>query len=137
MGERTDETAPSPAAAGDVGATPGRVSMHYIKSSSFRLIHADGALGGMTPDGKGVHMTLFNQRQPIPQRTVHSVADDGELVEDPALRVARDGIVREVEVGVVMDIDTARQLRDWLDGWVGRLHELGQGRDDAPTKGAE
>ena len=43
------------------------VAFDFIKSEYFRVIHADGALGGPTPQGL-VHMAFYSERPPIPRR---------------------------------------------------------------------
>ncbi|HVV17421.1 MAG TPA: hypothetical protein VHH90_09485 [Polyangia bacterium] len=90
----------------------GTLNIDYIKSAHFRVIHVDGAHGGLRPSGRTIHMALFSERNAIPQHEEYTVAD-GALGE----RIRRDGreaIVREVEVDAIMDLDTAKALRDWL-----------------------
>lgn len=104
-----------------------QVRFHYIKSNSFRVIHADGAFGGLSPRG-GIHMALYNERLPIPRETVHEVTPEGKLGKEiRPERVAREGIVREVEVGVVMSIDTTRSLIEWLTRKVEEAEKLERG----------
>jgi hypothetical protein len=89
------------------------VQFHYLKSSAFRVVHADGVFGGVSPGGF-IFMSLFSERPPIPDTTTHEVKDGrigDELTEE---RISRNGIVRELEVGVVLDLRTAAALHDWL-----------------------
>lgn len=91
-----------------------RVKFHYIKSSQFRVVHVDGFIGGPTPR-LGVHMAIYSERVAIPQQVEHVLKDDGSLGEEVvANRVSKEGIVREVEVDAVMDLDTAKALQTWL-----------------------
>jgi len=92
-----------------------KVRFHHIKGNLFRVIHADGAVGGITPTGE-IFFSLFNQRMPIPKLIVQGFTETGELgPEIMGEREIRDGIIREVEVGVIMNPTVAKQLRDWLD----------------------
>ena len=105
-----------------------RVVFHWIKSNAFRVIHAEGAHGGITPNGK-IQMALFNERQPIPQQTSHEVekASDGSFKVGDEMRderVSRNGIVREVEVEILMDPKTARLVCDWLEKQLVTLEKL-------------
>jgi hypothetical protein len=93
--------------------TAGFLSIHYIKSNIFRVVHVDGALGGVTP-GLKVQMALFSERVPIPRRTVHELSDEGVPEQPPIESEGRDGVVREVEVEAIMDLSTARSLHAWL-----------------------
>jgi hypothetical protein len=95
-------------------ADPTRISFEFIKGTYFRVIHVDGAWGGLTPQGK-MSIAVYSERLPIPQKTVQSLLPDGslgpELTEE---RVSRQGIIRELEADLIMDISTARILHAWL-----------------------
>ena len=92
-----------------------RVRFHYLKSNLYRVVHVDGAYGGVSMDGT-VQMQFYSERLPIPDITVHPLLEDGTLGEEiRSERVGRDGIVREVEIGAVFDLETARSLVGWLE----------------------
>ena len=92
---------------------PKELEYDFIKSNFFRVIHADGAFGGLAPNGN-VHMALYSERRAIPTKVIHAVVN-GELgPEIPAKRQGRKGLVREVEIDVVMTIEQAEALRMWL-----------------------
>lgn len=109
-----------------------KIEFHYIKSPLYRGIHVDGGFGGLTPRGL-LHLSLYSERKAIPQITVHAVKEStekgirlGDEIREE--RVEREGIVRELEISLYMDMNAALTLRDWLNS---RLHEAN------PTKGAE
>jgi hypothetical protein len=91
-----------------------KVKFYYEKGNFFRVIHVDGAVGGLTPT-LDVFLSIYNQRAPIPQVSVQKVMPNGQLgdevVED---RQQKDGVFREVEVGLVMNLNVARALQQWL-----------------------
>ena len=95
-------------------ASPKKVRFHYIKSNNFRSIHADGVFGGPTPRGD-ISATFFNERRPLPDQTVQIVNEDGklgdELMEE---RIERDGILRELEANIIMDLACAKSMVIWL-----------------------
>ena len=90
----------------------GTLKVDYIKSAQFRVIHVDGAHGGLRHTGQTVHMALFSERNAIPQHEEYRVTEGtlGEKVRSEG----REAVVREVEVDAIMDLDTARAIRDWL-----------------------
>lgn len=93
---------------------PRRVTFDYIKSNHFRVIHANGAWGGLTILGE-IHMALYSERNAIPQQAVYELGSESGLgPEIEAERVQRPAIVREVEVSVMMSVDLARSLITWL-----------------------
>jgi len=105
-------------------APPEKVRFHYIKSNYFRVVHVDGAHGGVTPDGN-IFFSAYSQRAPIPQITTHKVDAEGSVAEEiREERITKDGIVREVEVGIMMDIATAESLHKWLGEKIEASKEL-------------
>jgi hypothetical protein len=93
---------------------PSTVTFHYVKSNHFRVVHASGVFGGLNPDGT-LLVSVFSERAPLPDVTVQKVESGGQIgSEIIEMRKSSDGIVRELEVGLNMDIRTARMLVDWL-----------------------
>jgi hypothetical protein len=90
------------------------IKFHYLKSNVFRVIHADGAVGAVSPS-LDIHMSLFSERSPIPNLMVVKLAPDGTLgSEMKDRRIARDGYVREVEIDVVMTYPVAKSIVTFL-----------------------
>ena len=116
---KTDESATH-----QLGTTPpDRMKFDYIKSNFFRVVHADGVFGGVTPT-LGIHMDVFSQRSPIPKEVVHEVKPDGTMGEEiVSERDVRDAIVREVEVGIVFNLAMAKRMVEWLSAKVQFLEE--------------
>ncbi len=96
------------------------VDIHYQKSEDFREVACDGALGGPTPQGK-VWLAFYAERFPLPrvvrQDLVAAEQPGGFNLDHskPATIVeAKRGIIRSVEFGVYMSVETASQLHEWL-----------------------
>ncbi len=103
---------------------PSSITSHHIKSNYFRVIHADGAIGGFTPRGQ-IFFNLYSERPPVPEITVHAV-QNGQLGKEitegrPPLSA---GILRELEVGVIMDVNVAKALVTWLNERIKIYDEL-------------
>jgi hypothetical protein len=88
-----------------------KVQFHYIKSTLFRVAHVDGAIGGVTPSGL-IHCAVYSERPAIPQITEHPV--EGNVMGEPEIIQGRTGIVRELEIDLMMSREKAAELRDWL-----------------------
>jgi hypothetical protein len=122
------------------GGPPSVLNFDYLKSNLYRVIHADGVVGGVTLKG-ALTMSFWNERSPIPKRVTHLVNVDpetkhGTLGEElPEKRVVRDAIVREVDVSVVMDYRTAVFFREWLDAHIARMKVVDElrAKDDHTT----
>lgn len=93
------------------------IEFHLIKSPQFRVIHVDGGLGGITPRGF-CHIALYNERQAIPQLMTRELLEGGELGDEEVAEVrgreAKAGIVREIEIDLIFNEQTAQQLHEWL-----------------------
>jgi hypothetical protein len=101
------------------------VQFHMIKGNFFRVIHADGAWGGFNPAGDSIHMTIFSERIPIPTQITHSIEQSNRLGKELRdERQARDGIVRELEVDIVLDLRAAEGMHKWLADKIERLKEI-------------
>ena len=100
------------------------INFDYIKSTQFRVVHADGAYFALTGQG-GLTMSFFAERQPIPKRVVYKVNPDGSIGEEIAdSRVVRDAIIRETEFVVTMTEETALRVRKALDDILKQLQEI-------------
>jgi hypothetical protein len=94
----------------------GTISYDYIKGNNFRVIHVDGVYGGNAPQLGIIHMDVFSERWPIPKRTVNRISPEGGIGEEIyEERVTRNAVVREVEAHLVMTIEVAILIRDWLN----------------------
>jgi hypothetical protein len=87
---------------------PSSVKFHYVKSNLFRVIHVDGALGGITP-GREIFVSLFSERAALPKMIEIAVSPEGALGEEIE-REGKEGLVREMDVGIVLNVNAARQL---------------------------
>ena len=95
-----------------------------IKSNYFRVIHADGVLGSVTPSGM-IHLDFSSEREAIPRRITYTFDEKGQLLD--AQPESRSDFVREVEIAVVMSRETAVFVRD-------RLNELlGEGEPESES----
>ncbi len=100
---------------GKEGQGPSQVKFDYIKSQYFRVIHADGAIGGVTPSGF-IHFALYSERAAIPRQITHLIKPDGSLGERVMEKtVSRETIVREMDVDVILSVPVAESLRKWLE----------------------
>ena len=94
---------------------PSKIKFNYIKSNHFRVVHADGVIGNGTPRND-LFMSFYSERIPLPDVLTYEIDKRGkvgkELLEERDIK--SDGIIREMEVGVVVDLDMAKALVVWL-----------------------
>jgi hypothetical protein len=103
--------------------TPETIHFDYLKSSQFRVVHADGAFIALSQTG--VNVSFFAERQPIPRRAVHRIEKGGvvgeEIVEQ---RVVRDAIIRDTEVSIMLSVEAAQRVVDALNEILKRYKEI-------------
>lgn len=88
------------------------VKFDYIKSNLFRVLTADGATATLTPQGK-IFLYLYNERVPIPRQLTYELLPDRTLGKEVS-NISREGFVREVEVGILIDTNVAEGIIDVL-----------------------
>lgn len=88
------------------------VVFEYQLSPSYRVVAANGAHGGVTGRGD-LRFDLFVESPTVPDEVVHSVTPDGLGPETGRSPEGRR-ITRELQVGVVMQLDQAKSFARWL-----------------------
>jgi len=99
-----------------------KVTVSYMKSNFFRVIHADGAWGGLAPRGD-IHMSFYSERAALPDSGTIPVNSAGKPIASEET-TSSSQIVRELECDVVFDLVTAIGLRKWLDEKISDLQHL-------------
>ncbi len=85
--------------------------VRYMKSNSFRVIHCDGAVGALTPR-RFLGVSLYSERVGLPDRSLLEADEDGNVIE--TLIVGNREIVREIEATVMLRVEAAESLANWL-----------------------
>jgi hypothetical protein len=104
---------------------PEKIRFFFIKSNYFRVVHVDGAFGGLTPQGR-IFVSMYSERGPIPEIVSHTVTQGGLSIgeEIKTERQSKDGIIREVEVGLSIDVTAAEALHKWLGEQIETIKKL-------------
>lgn len=83
------------------------MEIHFVKSSHFRVIHANGVWYGGDSQGN-LHLTVFNERTAIPKKVVVNLNEQGLVIsEDSSRRESKEGVVREMEADIVFSVPAA------------------------------
>jgi|SRR5262245_6795297 len=105
----------------DSNSVKSQITVHNKKSNYFRDIHADGVFGGVTPHLL-IHMSFYTEYLPIPEQICHEVVD-GKLGKELE-RFSEGDVIREFQVGVIMNLDIAKSMLTWLEGKIKVLEDL-------------
>ncbi len=101
-------------------STP-EIKFTYKKRNDNQVFYVDGLFGGLTPKGM-LYIDLFQERMPTPKEIRFNLTDEGRLGEEIE-RNSIAGVVRDVQCGLVMNMDTALAIKNWLDD---RIKEMGR-----------
>jgi len=107
---------------GNGPGAPTELSVSYIKSSQFRVVSAQGAYGGFAPRGHFA-LTVFSERSAIPQETILQV-DPITKTGTETVTKTRAGIVRELEVCLMLDKQSLIELHRWIGQHLDALKKL-------------
>lgn len=111
----------------DNEAPTNAIPVHYLKSNQFRVIHADGAYGGITGQG-WIHMAIYSERNPLPRQTEHPIIAGSTLGPERVVE-QREGFIREIENSVLMNIEVAKALHRWLGQKIEEHSKLDENRN--------
>ena len=86
-----------------------------------RVIHVDGAIGGMTPR-LDIHMAVYSEHRVLPDGSTVSVNPSGTITEvmsdDPGI------LLREIEADLILSQASAVALRDWLSLQINQMQAV-------------
>ena len=91
---------------------PEQITFDFTRSPFFRVIHSNGAWGGLTPR-KELSVTFFSERMALPQRITYSLTPEGGLRPEIG-RDDTESVHRECEVEVLMSMEEAVSLHQWI-----------------------
>jgi hypothetical protein len=110
---------------GNGPGVPKEIGVSYIKSSQFRVVSAQGAYGGFAPRGNFA-LTVFSERPAIPQESILQV-DPTTKTATETITKTRAGIVRELEVCLMLDKQSLIELHKWIGQQIDVLKKLEEG----------
>lgn len=61
-------------------------------------------------------MPYYSERHPIPQIVEQSITKGSSNQE--TRKQSKEGIVREIDIDLMMDYQTAKELKNWLDSLI-------------------
>jgi hypothetical protein len=96
----------------------------FFRAPFFRTIQADGAWGRISP-ANSIHLSLFNDCGPLPAVAHHKIGADGKLSGGMSLSIQPGtDLIRQVEVDVVLSLESAKAVRDTLENFIKILEDM-------------
>ena len=101
-----------------------QIEYKYRESPIFRNVHASGAYGTILPNGT-IYMAVYSEHAHLPTTSRITVNADGVVVEAERMSTP-EGLMRDVEVALMFDLNTAVGLRQWLDDKISTMEKIQQ-----------
>jgi hypothetical protein len=99
------------------------VVISYVKTNDFRTTFVNGVYGGVSTSGL-ISANFFVERIPIPEsETVLVDMDTKKMVGEPK-PIKKADVVREVQTGFLLDVNTAEVIIKWLQEKIVELKKL-------------
>ena len=94
------------------------IKFKYVFDDKYSPNYISGAIGGITPRQEVV-LNFFFERQPIPYSETNKINEDGsvgaKIASKPKINPEQIDFIRNIENGVVMNLNTAKEVRKFLD----------------------
>ena len=105
------------------------MTFKYIFTYDYSPVYVNGAHGGVSPRGELV-MNFYLERQPLPNAITHEITPAGTIGSETVVEPDDLGrsLVRQVINGVVVNLQTARELNYWLSEKIKEMEALEQAK---------
>lgn len=94
-----------------------KVHFKYVFHDDYNPEYANGAHGGPTTQGE-ISIAFYVERNPLPIEESFAVSPDGQLSKplgrEPQLQDGTATVIRYVTTGVIMNLEVAKRVHDFL-----------------------
>lgn len=105
-----------------------QLKIRYLKSYDFKNTFATGVYGGISPTGL-IHANFYIERTVLPDSQTVEVDEKGTVLGKPIDH--KDGdIMRELQTGVFIDVNTAQLIISWLESKIKEFEAMKNIFDD-------
>lgn len=96
-------------------ASESKITFKYIYQDDYNPVYVNGAHGGINVQGE-IIANFYFERIPMPYKITNEVNNEGVVGEimDTDPKDLSKSIVRYVQSGIVMNLEVAKQVYDWL-----------------------
>jgi hypothetical protein len=99
------------------------IKQHFVKNNDFKTVPGSGVFGGITSSGL-INMVIFTERVPLPENIIVEIDDELGTIKREVSREIKQGTMRELQMGVLFDIETAKATANWLNSHVESLEKI-------------
>jgi len=101
------------------------ITHNYIKNNDFRTVYSSAIYGGLTLNGL-ININFCVDRGAIPTKTESQIVrnESGNEVFLETNKEVKEGFVREVQFGTIVDVPTAKMIVDWLSHRIKQIEDI-------------
>ncbi len=89
------------------------IKFEYRKTGNYSLEYVNGCYGGKSPKGEIV-LNFFKEGYSVPESETYDIDGNGKLGNRLSTEPTDLSIVRDIDCGVIMSEQTAREIYEWL-----------------------
>lgn len=104
------------------------ITFYYEKGTGYKMDYVNGLYGGVTTNEQ-IHINFFMEQLPVPSKIVYTEGEDGNytMEGDPS---SESTVYRELKSGIIIDLEVAYSMIDWLMERVTILEEMQKVKED-------
>jgi hypothetical protein len=101
------------------------LKIKYKFDSNYNPTYINGAVGGINPQGEIV-ANFYLERGPIPNSTTFELTAENQLgnIINTNPDDLQKSLIRFVECGIVLNLNSARQINQWLTEQINTLEAI-------------
>ena len=101
---------------------PSELEFFFKTDKDYRIVASNGAWGGITPRGD-IHIDFFVEKLATPVSVKNSISEDGAIGAVIEI-MPKKQVVRELQVGVLMTPDQAKNLVKFLNDKIEQIEKI-------------
>jgi hypothetical protein len=109
-----------------------KIRFKYVFDERYDPVYISGAMGGITPK-QDIVVNFFFERHPVPYSETYTLDKKGMLAEKVSSEPLHDDetyqFIRTIKSGVVLNLQTARELKIFLEHHIRLLEEIEAGSE--------
>jgi hypothetical protein len=111
--------------------TKDSLDFHHVESAGFRTTYASGVVASLSLNGM-VNLTFYIDRAPTPDLITYKI--DGNKIGAETNRIVRSGVLRELQQGILVDVQTATNIIKVLQQMIDMHKSSAEQVAEHPTK---
>lgn len=101
------------------------LNFKYKFPEDYNPVYSNGVYGGIAPQGEIV-LNFYFERQPLPYAETIQLSEDGKPLDGKVTKPENHdlNVIRYVSSGVVLSLESAKSIHDWLGHKIKALEEM-------------